>query len=365
MIPHRAARRPRAAALASACVLGALASLGPGWDGAARALDQPPAVTWSAGPADAEGPDGRARVELDADPGESIAEHLYVRNLSSIDVVFDLSAQDGYLTAQGRFNMLPSDAESVDSGTWIDLPDRVTVAAESTAIVPYSIDVPADATPGDHIAGIAASVRSGGTAGSGPALSVESRVGFRVSTRVNGTIQPRLDVVSTAIGYDTAWNPFAAGSIDVEYTVANTGNVRLETTGTVSASGAGLTASATPDPAEIFPGDERTFRARVDEVWPLGFAVVTIDLRPAVSGSATGEPPADVQTSRTEVLVWTIPWSQLLLSGAIGLLLFALLLGRRRRRSEIARMLEEARREGARSAVEAAPTAPPRASRQP
>jgi hypothetical protein len=346
-------------------MLVALASLGPGWDGTARALEQPAAdVTWSVGPAGVDGPDGRARVELDADPGESIAEHLYVRNLSSIDVVFDLSAQDGYLTAQGRFNMLPSDAESVGSGTWIELPDQVTVTAGSTSVVPYTIGIPANATPGDHIAGIAASVFSRAD-GSGPGLSVESRVGFRVTTRVSGEIKPRLDVTSTAITYDTAWNPFAPGSIDVEYTAANTGNVRLETTGTVSASGSAGTAPAPSEPAEIFPGDERTFTARIGQVWPLGFAIVTIELRPQVSDSATGAPPADVERSRTEVLVWTIPWSQLLLSGAVGLLLFALLLRRRRRRSEVARMLEEARREGARSAVEAARTGPPPASPQP
>ena len=364
MTHTRATRRLRPGVLAAAGMLVALASLGPGWDGTARALEQPAAdVTWSVGPAGVDGPDGRARVELEADPGESIAEHLYVRNLSSIDVVFDLSAQDGYLTAQGRFNMLPSDAESVDSGTWIELPDQVTVTAGSTRVVPYTIGIPADATPGDHIAGIAASVFSRAD-GSGPGLSVESRVGFRVTTRVSGEIKPRLDVTSTAITYDTAWNPFAPGSIDVEYTVANAGNVRLETTGTVSVSGAGHTAPASPEPAEIFPGDERTFTARIGQVWPLGFAIVTIELRPQVSDSATGA-PADVETSRSEVLVWTIPWSQLLLSGAVGLLLFALRLGRRRRRSEIARMLEEARREGARSAVEAAPTGPPHASRRP
>ncbi|MEK8107066.1 hypothetical protein NKG94_21505 [Micromonospora sp. M12] len=67
--------------------------------------------------------------------------------------------------------------------------ERVTVGPNETRVVPFTITVPKGATPGDHPAGIAATVTStGGT------VSVESRVGFRVMVRVNGSARAALPV---------------------------------------------------------------------------------------------------------------------------------------------------------------------------
>ena len=113
-------------------------------------------------------------------------EHLLVRNLSTTAVTFQLTAADGYFTSNGRFNMLTSDRSSTDAGTWITMQDSVRVASGADAIVPFTVTVPENATPGDHPAGVAAGVRSGkGEVG------VESRVGFRVMTRVKRRAQPR------------------------------------------------------------------------------------------------------------------------------------------------------------------------------
>jgi hypothetical protein len=165
---------PIAAALAAASFI---ALLGASPAAAAAAEDEP--ITWSVRPGDEEGQDGRAWVEWDADPGDGLTEHMVVTNHGAIEVEFQLSAADAYFTDTGRFNMLPSDAESVDAGTWIDLPESVVVPAGATEVVPFTITVPANATPGDHPAGVAASVMSDGAG----AIGVESRVGFRVMTR--------------------------------------------------------------------------------------------------------------------------------------------------------------------------------------
>ncbi|ANJ27793.1 hypothetical protein [Agromyces aureus] len=335
--------------VAAGAVAVSLLVLGYAEVGPAQAEEQADdAVTWSVGPADAVGPDGRSWVDLDVDPGESIDEFLYVKNLSSIDVVFALKAQDGYLTDKGRFNMLPSAAESIDSGTWIDLPAEIGVPAGGMAIVPFTVEVPVDATPGDHAAGIAASVLSTGAVEGGPNVAMESRVGFRVQTRVSGELSPSLAVVGNA-AYQTAWNPFAPGAVEVEYTVTNNGNARLAVEAAVSASGANGTAPVLTEPTELYPGDEREFSARVSQVWPLGFSVVTVDVDGQVSRSeVSGEEPT---SSRIEIVVWAMPWSQLLVIVALALFLFAILRGRRRRRTELERLLDEARLAGAREAA--------------
>jgi len=157
-------------------------------------------ITWSVRPADEHGPDGRSWVEQELDPGASVVEHLAVRNLSNEIVTFGLVAADGYFTDKGRFSMLPAGEESIDAGTWINVAESVTVEAGQTVVVPFSVTVPERAEPGDHAAGIAASIRSVQSA-EGTQLGVESRVGFRVMTRVAGELAPSLDIAATAADY--------------------------------------------------------------------------------------------------------------------------------------------------------------------
>lgn len=193
--------------LAGASVTPARAADGAGAPGASSGADGPDAsVTWMVRPSDGVGEDGRSWIELDLEPGESVEEHLLVRNLSPDAQTFRLTAADGYFTDTGRFNMLTSDRQSVDAGTWIALPDSVVVASGADVVVPFTVTVPADATPGDHAAGVAAGIRSGG----GDQVGIESRVGFRVMTRVAGSLAPSAGAAVDG-SYDGTWNPFEGG----------------------------------------------------------------------------------------------------------------------------------------------------------
>ena len=337
----------RGAATIAALVVLALQLAG----GGAAVADDEPTVTWAASPADETGPDGRAWVELELDPGESATEHLAVRNLGVEEITFTLAAADGYLTSTGRFNMLPSDQESKDAGTWIDVAERVTVPPGGTRILPFTVDVPKNATPGDHAAGIAAAVFSVDSSEAGTRLGVESRVGFRVMTRVTGELQPALDVAAIEAGYDMSWNPFAPGTIRVTAALENTGNVRLDVP--VSAGADSRTPPVPsdvepPQPVQLLPGDRRSAAMEVSEVWPLGFAVVPIELRPAVVGPDGGTTPMAPITR--DVFVWTMPWPHLIILLAVALIIGGLFWGRRRRAREIERLVQEAQEAGRREA---------------
>ncbi len=102
-------------------------------DGAA--LDTEDRITWGVKPADANGPDGRRGVDLVADPGTTVEEHIAVSNFSDVPATFALKAADGYLTANGRFNMLSSDQESTDAGTWFTVQESVEVGPKETVVV--------------------------------------------------------------------------------------------------------------------------------------------------------------------------------------------------------------------------------------
>lgn len=345
----------RAAALVPAALLalaGLLVPVGP----LAAAADNDPSgtgtVTWSVAPADADGPDGRSWVELELDPGESATEHLVVRNFGDETVTFAVDAADGYLTPTGRFSMLPSDVVSQDAGTWVDVAASVTVDAGGSTVLPFTVTVPVDATPGDHAAGVAAAVRSAGADADGTAVGVESRVGFRVMTRVPGELAPSLALTDVRATYTTRWNPFEPGSVEVRATTVDDGNTRLAVSTSARAQGRAATVGP-EDGVELLPGDERPVDVVVDRVWPLG--PVTVEMR----ATPTVLPDGRVLEPVVErVTVWALPWPQLLVVGGVALVLVGALARRRRRAAHLADLLDAARAEGERRARETA-SAPP------
>ncbi|MBD5787151.1 DUF916 domain-containing protein [Cellulosimicrobium terreum] len=304
-------------------------------------------ITWSVAPADEDGPDGRRAVELDLDPGDSVDDHVAVTNFGDVAATFALTAADGYRNAKGRFNMLPADQESVDAGTWIEIQDSVEVGPEETVVVPYTLTVPDNATPGDHQAGIAASVTSTGADEGGTSLGVTSRVGFRVSTRVSGELDPELAITGARATYSPSWNPFAPGEVRVSYAIANEGNVRLGADSVVEVAGPfGIgTQDVTPEPVtEVLPGGSIVRTEVVDDVWPLVRSTSTITVTPVVVGEDEVATPLEPVT--TTVTTWTIPWPQLLIIAIVVMLVLGIRDDRRRRRKKLDAMLAKARDEG-------------------
>lgn len=282
-------------------------------------------ITWSVRPGDATGPDGRAWIELDADPGDDVVEHLVVTNHSRREVEFRLLAADGYFTETGRFNMLPSDHESTAAGTWIDLPPTVTVGPGRSKIVSMTIAVPSDATPGDNPAGVAASIVSGEGE-----IGVESRVGFRVMTRVSGALRPELSLGGSG-RYVGSWNPFEAGRLEIDYQVENAGNIRLGGTSTIEASAMVGTSSSSvhgPEIAELAPGDVRSSTTMVPRAWPVLAYTVEIQVK---STDVTGAMDLEVPIETVSFTVWAVPWLH------VGLLVAGLVAVDRRRRNRRAR----------------------------
>lgn len=348
----RPTRTLRFAAAVLSAVLGATMAAGalaaPAW---ADTAEDPAPVRWSVTPADVNGPDGRRAVENTLDPGESVSDQFAVRNLSANAVEFSLDAGDGFYTRAGRFDMLTSDKESVDAGTWIDVPDTVTVPAGETVIVPFTIDVPEQAEPGDHAAGITASILSIQDAEDGTSVGVQSRVGFRVSTRVTGELAPKADLRAVAGNYALSWNPIRPGVATVTFDVENLGNTALLATGTVVAGGQSV---AFPDegvsPQQLLPGDTRTVTVVVDGVWPTLIVPVTTTLAATVvtmGGDESALPPI-----ARDATVVAMPWPQLILVAGLALVLWAILAGRLRSRRKIAAIVADAREQGRRDAAD-------------
>ncbi|QGH70028.1 WxL protein peptidoglycan domain-containing protein [Pseudactinotalea sp. HY158] len=303
-------------------------------------------ITWTVAPADAEGPDGRIRIEHELDPGERVKEHIAVRNLSEQEVTFQLSAADGYFTRSGRFDMLASGEESVGAGTWISLPQEVTIAAGEMAVVPVTIEVPERAEPGDHAAGVAASVMSVQSSEDGGAgVGVESRIGIRVETRVRGTLDPAAGLEVSGARYEQSWNPFVPGRATVSFEVTNEGNTTLDAAGVLRIGGQEIAFPAADERRqELLPGESRGFEVVAPATWPSVRVTGTVDLEPtssAMDGTVLTVPPLSVPVG-----MWAWPWSQALLLVGVLLILAALFGNRIRSKRRFQTLLEEARQAG-------------------
>lgn len=304
-------------------------------------------ITWSVVPASADGPDGRSVIDLELAGGQQVVEHVAVINRSTEAVDFAIDANDGYLTAKGYFDMRPSHVQPTDGGAWITVPERVTVAAGATSVVPVTVSIPPNATPGDHPAGVTASLET--VSGQ---VRVQNRVGVRLNIRVTGDYVAKLAVTGVEAEYVGSWNPFAAGSVEVTYTVTNEGNVRLVADNQVRTSTlAGESGWDDPSEArarELMPGGSRTFVTRVPGVWPLGPIGTTVMAAPSPAGEPL--PGVAARQAAAGTTVWALPWPQLGSLVLLVLVFLAIRLNAARRRRHIEKLIMIARQEASQKA---------------
>lgn len=317
-------------------------------------VDPEASVTWTVAPADDVGADARISLRHSIDPGATVTDHVAVTNFSPRSVVFDVYASDGMVTEDGAFDLVPpEESSSTGSGAWIQIEPtegatprdgggvRIEIPSETTRVLPISISVPPSATPGDHPAGIVAELASDPDA----QVQMVSRVGVRAHLRVTGDLAPALAPAVEDVRWTPSWNPFAAGTLTVTYSVVNAGNVRLGSAEALSNSGLWGIGRSTEDLThdEILPGQSVTETAEL-ATWPTFRSSGTLTAAPSVVG--TDEIPVELQSAQADYSAWTLPLPQLgLLAVVIGALLL-LRRGRRRRalavEDRIQRAVEEA-----------------------
>ena len=204
--------------------------------------------------------------------------------------------------------------------------DSATVPAKSAVVVPFTITPPTDATPGDHPGGIIA-VNTQPVVNDRGDLVVNELygVGTRVYGRVEGPVQPRLDVTEMHIDTSTGVASLFGGSVDatVTYKVTNTGNVRLDPTAHLSVSpliGGSTDLKALRLP-ELLPRGSATVHQKVGSIMPWGRLTASLRV-------TSGTPEATAETT-----AWVIPWLLLLLVVLVIVAIFFFLWRRGRDRA--------------------------------
>ncbi|QNE77477.1 DUF916 domain-containing protein [Streptomyces finlayi] len=194
--------------------------------GTARAADN---GEWSVEPASFG--TGRPYFYLSTGPGTTLTDRVTVTNKTARPLTFRLYAADAYNTARdGGFAVRTHDEPRRGVGAWAKpARDRVTVPARSSVTVPYTLNVPEAAEPGDHPGAIVALDERVAPGGPGAvAVGVRRAVAARVYLRVNGPTMPALTVEDLSVEHTRPLIPGTGTSRAViSYTLHNRGNVTL------------------------------------------------------------------------------------------------------------------------------------------
>ncbi|WP_298876924.1 DUF916 domain-containing protein [uncultured Microbacterium sp.] len=323
---------PRLVALTLAPLVTAAALLGA--SPAAAATDD---VSWTVRTAsNALGAD-RTNFSYALNPGAHLDDGLVVANRGTEAIELDVYAADGYTTSTGAVDLRLAAEQPTGVGKWIAVPQRhVSVPAGQTVEVPFTVDVPADATPGDYAGGVVTSLT---VADQSANVNVDRRLGIRAGIRVGGDLVPALSVDDVRVDWDGGVVPFLFGDATVHYGLHNTGNVSLTADDTDAVAGPfGLgRAEAAPDAASpvLLPGETWPRDVRVSGVAAMGLLWASVTATPTVtdaSGSITALDPVEASAVGAAV-----PWPLL---AVLVLAVLAAVFGprwlraRRRRRQE-------------------------------
>ncbi|MGW6141757.1 COG1470 family protein [Streptomyces sp. NPDC055140] len=199
---------PRARArLRALCGAAVLLTSGAGVPAAAAGTAPAWSVSPSAGGGTRPAQDGRPYFYAEGVPGAVLQDKVAVTNPGGRALTVRLRGADADNTGTGALSLR---TRSTDTGAWITFARReVRIPARTRAEVPFTVTVPADATPGDHPGAVVASAngRDSGVSVhlrvSGPtlsALTVErvrvagGRISYDLVNRGNTVLTPRLAV---------------------------------------------------------------------------------------------------------------------------------------------------------------------------
>ncbi|MET8530213.1 DUF916 domain-containing protein [Micromonospora sp. NPDC005172] len=293
-------------------VLSLLAVVAAAGVGGGPALAADGSVAWTVRTASNSYGEARSSYSYNVNPGGTVEDAMVVANRGPAPLTLAVYAADGFTTDAGQLDLLTRDKKSVAVGAWVKpSAGSVVIQPGRTAQVPFTVTVPANATPGDHVGGILTTLTQADQA---EGINVDRRLGIRITLRVGGELKPNLAVENLHVTYDGPANPLAKGDATVSYTIHNTGNAALSGKQSVSVSGPfGILRARAADiaaPPQLLPGESWDVTVPVRDVTPAVRLAATATVTPLLtdaSGSTTALKAVEVTAYG-----WALPWMFLL-----------------------------------------------------
>lgn len=173
--------------------------------------------------------------ELKVQPSEIWSSIVKIINTNPYDLTvyasvlnFEANGEEG----QGKF--MPMIGKEIDQhllSQWIKITDQpITILAEKSIELPFSINVPADAPPGGHYAAILVGTRPLKNTATGPSISVASMVSSLLFVQIGGE-----EIISGSIReFSTEKTFYQKPDINFMLRFSNTGNVHVQPQGDIT-----------------------------------------------------------------------------------------------------------------------------------
>ena len=270
-------------------------------------------------------------IEFDARPGDTIVDTIKLYNETTEPQTLSGAVQTfKALNETGAPSFLPPE-ESTDLATWLKLDEStVTLKADERKDILFSINVPADAEPGGHFAGILWTP-SGTTTLQGSGVGITVKTGTLILVRVAGDINETGRLVSFTA--DRASYNYLPANFAVRF--ENLGNVHLKPIGTIEISNLlGRKVTSLPingDLSNVLPESIRKF----DATWqktevPIGASEWQKERENFAWGKYTAtltlDYGVDGQKTTTSLVFWVFPWRVTLFYLAIVILIIILII---------------------------------------
>jgi hypothetical protein len=289
----------------------------------------PARATFGIGPTTLGKTNARGYFSYDMGVGASYSDHVAVYNYGAATLHLSVFAADLENGDNGDIAVGLQNAAFNDAGGWIKLNAKViavTVPGQTKngpgrVVLPFSIQVPNDAAPGDHGAAIVATLSTLGVNPKGENVRLDQRIATRMYLRVAGPLHPSMVVENLKVAYSGTLNPIGRGSATITYTVRNNGNVRLAASQAVSITGLFGTKSKTiapPNVALLFPRSSQTVTVQLKNIIPTLFEKAHVTITPLLFQDQAQMPVSKASAVRA---FQAVPW------GLIGLLALVILLG--------------------------------------
>ncbi|MDD2807847.1 MAG: hypothetical protein PHW95_05010 [Patescibacteria group bacterium] len=212
-------------------------------------------------------------VQLKADPGESVRGVVKIYNESEADTALAASLESFEAAGESGKPAFVPPSEKNSFLAWFTLDqDSVVLKKKQAIIVPFTIVVPPNATPGGYYAVIFwQTVNNSGTKNS--AVGVNSKVGTLVFLTVNGEVVEKGELKSFDVG-GGKWHWQLPINFDIRF--SNQGNIHLQPTGKIELSGwfgQHKTYVVNDDQGYVLPGSVRNFQLKfggyqaTNEIW--------------------------------------------------------------------------------------------------
>lgn len=264
-----------------------------------------------------------ARIELQADPGQTIEGEFLLINEQDGDQTFYVSTQN--FEAQGETGTPNFTSSTEGLASWVDTASQVSLKKGEQKKITYSITVPANADAGGYFSAIFLSSVPPATNGKSE-VSIGSKVGTLLLLRVNGEVEEGGGIVS--FGTKNNSHFYTTLPILFNYRFTNDGGDRVNPKGSIVVRNMiGIkttTLDANASQGNILPGGTRRFDVAWGEVrdesktgfvatikhqWN-SFALGIYMAKLSVTYGTSGE-------SAERAFVFVLPWQLLLVMSVI------------------------------------------------